>query len=217
MSMQTEKRNMITQQLRTGDVLSESILSLYDAIPREAFVPPHLRHFAYADIQLELPHQQRMMTPLEEASLLQALHFSGKETVLEVGTGSGFLTALLSQLCKKVISIDYYEDFTKAAKEKLAQHHCDNVKLYTGNAYHGWFEKAPYDAIIFTGPVEALTEAHRLQVIPGGQLFAIVGKAPIMQGQLHRLNHDDTWSVQIIFETCLPELINPTKPNQFVF
>lgn len=217
MSTKIEQLNMVTQQLRTGDVLNESILALYDIIPRNAFVPLQFQHFAFSDLQIELPHHQQMMTPLEEAKLLQALNLSGTETVLEVGTGSGFLTALLSRLCEKVISIDYYEDFTHAAKEKLNQHDCNNIELHTGNAYNGWFDKAPYDTLIFTGALETLTESHRLQILPGGQLFAIVGQAPIMQGQLHRLNHDQEWSVEIIFETCLPALINPEKPIDFVF
>lgn len=217
MSMQIEQTNMIKQQLRTGDVLNESILALYDKIPRAEFVPNHLRHFAYSDMQLELGHQQRMMTPLEEAKLLQALNLKGHETVLEVGTGTGFLTALLSHLCKQVISIDYFQDFTASAKVKLEQHQCDNVTLVTGNGCHGWFEKAPYDVVILTGAIDAITESLKLQILPGGQLFAIVGRAPVMQGQLHQLNHQNEWSMDIIFETYLPPLIDPLKRQDFVF
>lgn len=217
MSTHVEQLNMIKQQLRTGNVLNESILALYEAIPRDQFVPHHFQQFAYSDMQIELAHQQRMMTPLEEAKLLQALNLSGTETVLEIGTGTGFLTALLSRLCRKVISVDYYEDFTTSAKAKLKQHGYDNVELYSGNACNGWFEKAPYDVVIFTGGIDALTEAHKLQVVPGGQLFAIVGKEPIMQGQLHRINHQQEWSVEVIFETFLPPLINPSKAGDFVF
>lgn len=217
MSKHVEQLNMIKQQLRTGNVLNESILTLYEAIPRDQFVPHHFQQFAYSDMQLELAHQQRMMTPLEEAKLLQALNLSGKETILEIGTGTGFLTALLSRLCRKVISIDYYDDFITTAKAKLNHFGCDNVELYTGNASNGWFDKAPYDVVIFTGAIDALTETHKLQVVPGGQLFAIVGKEPIMQGQLHRLNHEQEWSVEVILETCLPALVNPSKTEDFVF
>jgi protein-L-isoaspartate(D-aspartate) O-methyltransferase len=217
MSMQVEQINMITQQLKTGNITSQSIIDLYGKIPRDAFMPTHLQRFAYSDLQLDLPHQQRMMTPLEEATLLQALHLSGTETVLEVGTGSGFLTALLSQLCKKVISIEFFQDVSSLAKEKLQKHQCHNVELFTGNACNGWFDAAPYDVIILTGAVEALSQSHRLQVVPGGKLFAIVGKAPVMQGQLHQLDHNGRWSVQILFETCLPPLIDPLKSPDFIF
>ncbi len=217
MNLQIKQINMIKQQLRTGDILSEAILALYDQIPRDEFVPGPFKPFAYSDMQIELNHHQRMMTPLEEAKLLQALHLSGTETVLEVGTGSGFLTALLSRKCKKVMSIGNCQDLTSMAKEKLHQHQCNNVELFTGNAYQGWFDRAPYDVIIFTSGLETLTETQKLQVTPGGQLFAIIGRNPIMQGQLHRLDHDHSWSIDVIFETCLPPLINPIQSHDFIF
>ncbi len=217
MNVEVERTNMITQQLRTGHVLDEQILTLFNEIPRHNFVPNHLQHFAYSDMQIELPHQQRMMTPLEEALLLQALKLSGSETVLEVGTGSGFLTALLSRLSKKVVSVDYFQDLTLSATNHLRQHECNHVELFTGDACQGWFDQAPYDVIVLTGAVDAITETHKLQVLPGGKLFAIVGKSPIMQGQLHRLSHDNTWSVDVVFETCLPPLIDPLKRTDFIF
>ena len=217
MSRSIQRINMIKQQLRTGDVLNETILNLYRDIPREDFVPKQLQHFAYSDAQLSIGHNERMMTPLEEALLLQSLNLQGHETVLEIGTGSGFLTALLSRLCKKVVSIDYYADFTLNAQEKLRMHHCDNVALFTGNAHDGWLNEAPYDVVIFTGALLTLTETQRLQVVPGGKLFAITGQAPIMEAQLHSLNHDNIWTQQLVFETQLPALIETHKPNSFVF
>lgn len=209
--------NMVKQQLRTGDVLDEKILNLFNSIPRHEFVPGALTQVAYSDMQLPLAHGQRMMTPLEEGLVLQALALNGTETVLEVGTGTGFFTALLSRLCKKVISVDYYQDFTETARQKLREHGCNNVELVTGDACRGWLEKAPYDVLVFTSSVETITETHRLQVLPGGKLFAIVGKEPVMQGQLHSLDHSDTWRGQVLFETCLPALIDKSKPKEFVF
>ena len=217
MSQPISRINMIKQQLRTGDVLDPKILSLYDIIPRDQFVPHALAHFAYTDMQLTLPHGERMMTPLEEALLLQALSLKGHERILEVGTGTGFLTALLSQLCQRVVSIDYYADFTNSARQRLTAHNCHNVDLFTGNAYLGWVEQAPYDVVILTGAISALTETHRLQVLPGGKLFAIVGIAPNMQGQLHRLDTLGHWHQELVFETNLPALITTQKQNNFVF
>lgn len=217
MSGQSTRINMIKQQLRPGDVLNETILALYAEIPRENFVPNQFSHFAYSDMQIDLEHEQRMMTPLEEAKILQALTLSGNETVLEVGTGTGFLTALLSRLCKQVISVDYYADFTAQARRKLAEHQCTNVELLTGDASRGWVDKAPYDTIVFTGALEALDETHRLQLLPGGKLFAIIGKEPVMQAQLHILDHNNTWHTEVLFETNIPPLIDKLKPNDFVF
>jgi protein-L-isoaspartate(D-aspartate) O-methyltransferase len=214
---QNPRVNMVKQQLRTGDVLDERILSLFDAIPRHEFVPKEFRDFAYSDLQIPLAHEQCMMTPLEEGFLLQSLALKGHETVLEIGTGSGFFTAILSRLCKKVLSIEYFADLTNYAQRKLNEHHCTNVELITGDACQGWVDKAPYDVVVFTGSLESINETQRLQVLPGGQLFAIVGKAPVMQGQLHRLNHDGIWHGEVLFTTYIPPLIDKSKPKEFVF
>ncbi|MBA2657919.1 MAG: protein-L-isoaspartate O-methyltransferase [Tatlockia sp.] len=208
---------MVKQQLRTGEVLDETILSLFETIPRQEFVPAAFAHLAYSDMQIPLAHGQRMLTPLEEGKILQALALKGHETVLEIGTGTGFFTALLSQLCKKVISIDCYQDFTHEARRKLNKQGCDNLELITGDAYGGWLDLAPYDVIIFTGAIEGLTKTQRLQILPGGKLFAIVGKQPIMQGQLYSLDHDNNWQAELAFETCIPSLLNKSKSNHFVF
>lgn len=209
--------NMIKQQLRTGDVLDEKILNLYDLLPRHEFVPHAFQHFAYSDMQIPLAHNQRMLTPLEEGKILQALALQGSETVLEIGTGTGFFTALLSRLCKKVISVDYYPEFTTHAQQKLKTHHCNNVELATGDACRGWLEKAPYDVVVFTGSIELLTDTQRLQVLPGGKLFAIIGKEPVMQGQLHTLQQDGKWHGTVLFDTSIPPLIDKSKPKEFVF
>ncbi|BCA96428.1 protein-L-isoaspartate O-methyltransferase [Legionella antarctica] len=217
MSNHSARINMVKQQLRTGDVLNESILNLYDLIPRHEFVPEHLAHFAYSDMQIPLAHGQRMLTPLEEGKILQGLELLGTETVLEVGTGSGFLTAMLSKLCKKVISIDYYPEFTLSAARKLQTHHCDNIELHTGDACRGWLEKAPYDVMVYTGALEKLNETHKLQILPGGKLFAIEGKSPVMQAFLYSLDHHDTWEKSMLFETDIPPLLDQLKPKEFVF
>lgn len=216
--MSTNARiNMIKQQLRTGDVLNEQILDLYDLIPREDFVPELFSQFAYSDMQIPLTHGQRMLTPLEEGKILQGLELHGNETILEIGTGSGFLTAMLSKLCKKVISVDYYSEFTQNAAAKLKKHNCNNVELITGDGCRGWLEKAPYDVVIFTGALEELTQTHRLQVIPGGKLFAIIGKSPVLQAQLYQLSHDEIWTSTILFETDIPALVDQLKRKEFVF
>lgn len=209
--------NMIKQQLRTGNITCQKILSLYETFPRDMFVPAPLKHFAYSDMQIALPHHERMMTPLEEATMIQALNLQGHEVILEIGTGTGFLTALLSRLCKKVISVDYYPDFTAAAKLKLAEYQCHNVELYTGDASSGWLELAPYDAIVFTGSIPKIKKSHQLQVIPGGKLIALIGQSPLIQAQLHTLDYQDNWHEKLLFETNLPQLVNNQKQHDFVF
>lgn len=217
MSMSDACTNMIKQQLRTGDILNETVLSLYEKIQRENFVPHKYKHFAYSDMQIPLGKDQLMMTPLEEAKLLQALDLQGHETVLEVGTGSGYLTALLSKLADKVISIDYFGEFTEEAQEKLKKHEINNVELLTQDAYNGCLDRAPFDVVIFTGALKEITRTHQLQVLPGGKLFAIVGEAPTMLGELHTLNHEDSWHSELVFETCVPQLINKSHTRDFIF
>lgn len=217
MSNYIARTNMIKQQLRTGNVLDERVLALFEQMPRDEFVPPEMTSFAYSDMQIPLANNQRMMTPLEEALLLESLALQGHEVVLEIGTGSGFLTAMLSRLCKKVVSVDYYAEFTKNAQHKLQSHDCLNIDLYTGDAIQGWLDFAPYDVIVFTGAIEKLTDIQRLQLLPGGRLFTIIGKGPVMQAQLHRLDHQQQWTQKIIFETALPSLVEHRKPNSFDF
>lgn len=209
--------NMIKQQLRTGDVVDERVIELFDSVPREDFIPSKYKPYAYSDMQIPLAHDQCMMTPLEEAKLLQALELKGHETVLEVGTGTGFLTALLSRLCKKIVSVDCFPDFTDSARKLLAANHCTNVELFTGDASQGWLDLAPYDVIVFTSSLISLNETQRLQLLPSGKLFAIVGKQPVMQGRLYTLDHDKQWQNQVIFETSLPSLFDHNKVKGFVF
>lgn len=208
---------MIKQQLRTGSVLDETILDLYVNIPRHEFVPEIHQDFAYADLQIPLAHNQVMLTPLEEATILQELKLSGNEVVLEVGTGSGFFTALLSKLARSVISVDYFEDFTHNAKSKLAQFNCENVELITADANNGYVEQAPYDVIVYTGAINRLSDLQKLQLLPGGKLFAILGEHPVMQGKLYTLDHHENWSEKLLFSTDIPVLINKFSKESFVF
>lgn len=211
------KINMIKQQLRTAEVLDPKILDLYFSIDRAHFVPKEYADFAYSDRQIPLRHNQRMLTPTEEGRILQHLQLTGKETVLEIGTGTGFFTALLSQLAQKVVSIEYFSDLTKDAESNLAAYNIDNVELITGDAAKGWLDGAPFSVVVMSAAVEQLEVSHRLQVLPGGKLFAIVGRDPVMYGQLHSLSHDEQWSMEELFETNIPMMIDKSKPKEFVF
>jgi protein-L-isoaspartate(D-aspartate) O-methyltransferase len=215
--MKTACINMIKQQLRTNQISDERILQLFQQVPRDEFVPPAHRALAYADAQIELPHGQRMFTPLEEALILQSLELTGNETVLEVGTGSGFLTAMLSRLCKKVISVDYFPDFIEKAQPLLKKQHCDNVELYTADGAMGFVNKAPYDCILLTSSTNALTESHRLQLLPGGKMLAFIGASPVVRAQLYQLDHDNHWSNKILFETDIPPMVTAHPKNTFLF
>lgn len=217
MSKILSQTNMIKQQLRTGNVFDSKILELVQTIDRDAFVPFEYRNFAYSDMQIPLAHQQRMLTPLEEGLILQALQLRGDETVLEIGTGSGYFSALLSRCAKRVISVDYFEAFTQQAKKNAVAHGCDNIEFITGDGHSGWVNLAPYDAIILTGGIPQLTEALKLQVCLGGKIFAMVGDHPVMTGNLYRVDHRNHWTYDRVFETDIPLLLDTSYHPSFVF
>jgi protein-L-isoaspartate(D-aspartate) O-methyltransferase len=211
------RTNMIKQQLRTGDVLDETLLSLFEQYPRDYFVPQKFKEFAYSDMQIPLAHNQCMMTPLEEGKLLQSLELTGNEYVLEVGTGTGFLTTLLANLANKVTTIDYYEDFCSQAAAKFEKLRLDNIEVINGDACRGWMEKAPFDVIVLTGSISEVAPCFKPQLMKGGKLFTIVGQAPAMHGMLLKLDNNEHWHNKIIFETYIAPLIDKTKHQSFIF
>lgn len=216
----TAKNSLLTQQLRTNAVLDSKILSLYDALPREEFVPEAYRAVAYADFQIPLPFGQYMMTPLEESLLLQSLSLTGTETVLEIGTGTGFLTALLSRLCKKVISLEIQPSFIDAAEKKLSSLGCHNVQLIQGNAYNGWPDLAPYDCILLTGAEPHFNALLHHQLAPHGRLFSLIGQSPAVHATLFSEDLPPSHATRqgkFIFSTSLPELTPLHPAPSFVF
>jgi protein-L-isoaspartate(D-aspartate) O-methyltransferase len=209
--------NMIKQQLRTGNIVDPHILNLYQQIPREDFVPFVYKNFAYSDMQIPIGHQQTMLTPLEEAAILQAIQFKGDETVLEIGSGTGFFTTLLSHCARRVISIDYIEEFTQVATQNAGMHERKNIEFLTGDGHNGWAELAPYDVIILSGAVPALTEILKLQLGLGGKIFAMLGKQPTISGYLFSVDEHNQATQDLIFETDTPLLIGCNQEPSFVF
>lgn len=209
--------NMIKQQLRTCEVLEPRVLALFESLPRDQFVPASYKDFAYSDMQIPLAHGERMLTPTEEGKLLQALNFTGTERVLEIGTGTGFLTACLAKLAKEVVSIDYHASFTELARKNLAPFQFSNIELFTGDAFNGWMPGAPYDVMIFTGAIPKITQTHAVQLSPRGKIFAIVGETAAMNAVLLQKDQNNTWQDYLVFETEIPGLINVHKKPEFVF
>lgn len=209
--------NMQKQQLKTCSIHNEDLLNLLSEIPREDFVPEKFRDVAFSDYRIPLSHQQTMMTPLEEATILNRLNVQKHQTVLEVGTGSGYLTALLAKQAKQVFSIEYYEDLLLKAQKKLVQHKINNVTLVKGDGVHGYLEYAPYDIIVLTGSIEHVDKSFHPQLLKGGKLFAIIGKSPCMEAYLFTLDNQDQWKTQSLFETDIAPLIDRLKKPTFQF
>ncbi len=209
--------NMVQQQIRPWDVLDERVLDLVGRMPREDFVPPAFRKLAFADMNIPLGRGEVMMAPKVEARLLQELEISPQDKILEVGTGSGYLTALLAALGGHVHSIEIVPEFSAQAAATLAARRVNNTTLEVGDAARGWERHQPYDVIAITGSVPMLSDNFRNSLKVGGRLFAIVGQSPVMEAKLIRRVDQAGFSESSLFETLLPPLRNAPAPSKFVF
>ncbi|MDJ0807088.1 MAG: protein-L-isoaspartate O-methyltransferase [Gammaproteobacteria bacterium] len=212
--------NMVEQQIRPWEIFDPKILHLMEVLPREQFVPEAYQHLAYADIEIPIGHGQSMMFPRMEARLLQALDLKSADRVLEVGTGSGFLTACLANLSGQVVSIDTHTDFTESASERLQDLKLANVQLLSGDALTAPLgETGPFDAIAITGSLPAMThlEPFRKLLKTTGRLFVVVGTPPVMEALLITRISDTQFSQEQIFETELAPLENAILPAVFEF
>jgi protein-L-isoaspartate(D-aspartate) O-methyltransferase len=218
-SVETARFNMVQQQIRPWEVIDPRVLGLMDSMPRDAFVPEAYHGLAYADIEIPLPHGERMMFPRIEARLMQALDLQPDDQVLEVGTGSAYLTACLATLCHQVVSIDIHDDFTESAAAKLQQQGIHNVLLQTGDALATPLAEGPFDVIAVTGSVatSAQAEIFRLQLKVGGRLFVVVGTPPTMEAMLITRTGEQAFSEEAIFETEVAPLTNADAPRTFEF
>jgi protein-L-isoaspartate(D-aspartate) O-methyltransferase len=217
MNLEQARFNMIEQQIRPWDVLDPVVLDLLKQVPRESFVPAQYAGLAFADLEIPIGHGQSMLSPKLEARIIQSLELKKTDKVLEVGTGSGYMTALLAKLALEVVSVDTVEAFTTAARQNLQQHGITNVTLETGDAAQGWQMQAPYDVIVLTGSVPLLAEAFRAQLKPGGRLFAVVGEAPVMEATLVSCPTANIYRTEKLFELCVPSLMNAPQPQRFAF
>ena len=209
--------NMIEQQIRPAEVLDSQVLNVISEVPREYFVPTEYRQLAYSDTNIPLSNGQSMMSPIQEARLLQALNIGEQDEILEIGTGSGYLTALLAKLGKQVISVDIDQQLSSSAAQKLREQAITNVTLEVGDASKGWPQGTPYDVIAVTGSLPVMCDDLKYQLKQGGRLFVIVGSEPAMSALLITRVSENQWAEEELFETVIPPLINAEKPSEFVF
>jgi len=207
--------NMVEQQIRPWNVLDTHVLDLLTRVKREQFVPPAKRELAFMDLEIPLGHGASMWQPKLEARALQALHVGRGDRVLEIGSGSGYLTALLSHFAAHVTSVEIVPELHAFAEKNLAAQRIGNVALALGDAAQGW--KGSYDVIVLTGSVPVLPETFRDSLLPGGRLFAIVGEAPAMHAVLVTHVTSNVFESASLFETSVAPLQNTLQPNRFVF
>ena len=210
--------NMIEQQIRPWDVLDQRVLDVIATTPREAFVPEKYKTtLAFSDISIPLDHDQYMLPPKLEGRMLQSLDLRPTDKVLEIGTGSGYFTACLARLAARVLSVDIFADFKKAAEHKLAAQGISNVELKTDDVAAGWTAEAEFDAIVLTGSLPVLHEGFHRSLTLGGRLLVIVGRQPIMEALLITRVGPDQWAQESLFDTAIPPLLYAPAPAAFRF
>ena len=217
MNFDQARANMVEQQIRPWEVLDQAVLDLLYTVPREDFVPSAHRTLAFVDMEIPIGEGEKMMAPKIEARILQELAPRKHERVLEVGTGSGYLTALLAHRAAHVHSVEIRPALAAFGRGNLERHGADNVTLETGDAARGWPTRAPYDAIVLTGSTPVLPRALLDQLAPGGRLFAVVGEAPVMVARLVACTAPGAFRSTELFDTLLAPLVNAEQPPRFRF
>jgi protein-L-isoaspartate(D-aspartate) O-methyltransferase len=216
MDFEQARFNMVEQQVRTWEVLDQEVLDLLFVVRREEFVPPAYRTLAFADLEIPLGDGERMWTPKMEARVLQELELKGNEAVLEIGTGSGYLTALLARRAGEVVSVEINPRLLTEGRAHLAAAGVRNARLQGGDGARGWGAET-YDAIVLTGSTPVLPDSWLKQLKPNGRLFAVVGDAPAMTARLTRWTAPGAIVHEDLFETVIAPLRNAPQPARFVF
>ncbi|AHF01897.1 protein-L-isoaspartate O-methyltransferase [Thiomicrospira aerophila AL3] len=207
---------MIEQQIRPWDVLDPDVLALLEAHPRHLYVPEAQQKLAYSDLEIPIGEGEFMLSPKIEAKLLQAIDLAEQDRVLEVGTGIGYLTRLLSHAAASVTSIEWHPSLFEQAQTRLAD--CTNIKLHQGDASQNWPDGEQYDAIVITGALTEVSQAYREKLALGGRMVAFVGEAPAISAILITRISDEEWVEESLFETLVAPLHSQqARPRKFQF
>ncbi len=223
MNFETARHNMIEQQIRPWNVIDPTALDALDAIPRENYVAQNMEKSAFSDVELPIGCNQVMLSPKIEARILQSVQIQKTDNVLEVGTGSGYMTALLAHLAEKVCTVEIHDELSQQAQEKLKTEGFDNItfiiddamKNFNDNPELSIAQHAPYDVVILTGSVPQLADHFKQALKVDGRLFAVIGTAPVMEATLISRVSDDQFSHEVLFETEIPGLENSIEMNLF--
>jgi protein-L-isoaspartate(D-aspartate) O-methyltransferase len=217
MNIEQARFNMIEQQIRPWEVLDPEVLDLLSRLKREDFVPAESRDLAFADLEIPLAHGESMMQPKVEARILQELGVRPHENVYEVGTGSGYLTALMARLARHVTSAEIHGDLSRSAAASLARESIRNATLLEGDSARAPLGESVFDVIVLTGSTPILPHAFLDRLSPGGRLFAVVGDPPVMKAIVMRQRLAGSFQRVELFETMLKPLVNAAQPPRFRF
>ena len=216
-NLETAKFNMIEQQVRPWDVLNPVILETLDQVSREDFIADNYKNLSYADTAIPLGNGQFMMHPVVEGRVLQSLEIKANDEILEIGTGSGYITACLAKLGSHVNSIEIDETISKTAADRLSRKKIFNVTLTVADANNEVPSSQSYDVIAITGSMNECPQKYKEALNRGGRLFIITGDDPVMTARLITRTNDKAWAEEILFETSIKRLIHSETKKQFVF
>ena len=217
MNIEQARFNMIEQQIRPWEVLDPQVLDLLFVVKREDFVPDAYRNLAFADMEIPLGSGQAMLAPKIEAKLLQELDITKTDKVLEIGTGSGYMAALLAARAEHVVTVESRPELAEAARRNLERAGVNNVTVEVGNGANGWAQRGPYDAIVVSASLPAVPAALLRQLRVGGRLAVIVGEAPVMEAQLITCSAEGVYNTVNLFETVVPALDGVEARSAFSF
>ena len=220
MNLEQARANMVEQQIRPWEVLDQDVLDLLYTVPREEFVPASCRNLAFTDMEIPIGDGEKMWAPKLEARVLQELAPRRSDRVLEIGTGSGYLTALFAHRSAHVTSVEIKPGLAAFGKANIARHGVDNVALEVGDGARGYAKGGPYDIIILTGSVPVLPRALLESLAPGGRAFAVIGEAPLMTANIVSRTARGTppsFRATALFETLIAPLANCEQPSRFAF
>jgi protein-L-isoaspartate(D-aspartate) O-methyltransferase len=217
MNVEQARFNMVEQQIRPWEVLDQDVLDLLFRVKREDFAPAEHRALAFADLEIPLGHGEAMMQPKVEARLLQELALKPAENVYEVGTGSGYLTALLASRARHVTSVEIHPDLLERAAANLRTAGIRNVTLLQGDGAQAPLTESAFDVIVLGGSTPILPQAFLERLAPGGRLFTVLGDAPVMKAVLVRQPVPGSFQPMELFETMLKPLVNAAQPPRFRF
>ncbi|MDT8281667.1 MAG: protein-L-isoaspartate O-methyltransferase [Gammaproteobacteria bacterium] len=220
MDFEKARMNMVEQQIRPWDVLNPQVLAVIGEIPREIFAPEKYKQLAYVDTLIPLgkyrDHPCNMAKPVIDGRILQELDIKSDDLILEIGTGSGYLTACLAKLGRHVDSVDINEEMTAMAEKNLQQLNIHNINLSTGDASKTWDQKHNYDVIVITAAMKSIPESYKKLLKPGGRLFVVTGDAPAMTAHRVTRTGENQWQTEDLFETSIEPMIQ-TRISKFEF
>lgn len=216
MNFEQARQNMVENQVRPWEVLDYDVLETLKSVRREDFVAPAHRNVAFADLTLPLGHGEVMMKPVIEGRVLQAIALTKTDDVLEIGTGSGYLTACLARLGGKVTSIDMHADFVEGARQRLSAAGVTNVSLETAEAVNGYAPAGVFDVVVVTGAVHAVPEKFVRWLKAGGRMFVVRGDSPAQTAVLLTHEGEGRFREESLFETDLPYLAHAAPVKRFV-